>query len=129
MKKYICILAALFTLSGGMTSCESMKRVGGFLGLENKVRVPAQVIACQSPSVTRYSGSGVVGGGSARTRLSGYTTVVLQKITVRRLDNNTVMSGTIPLESTNDRVWRGNSGYALIGQVSGEIRGFEVTAD
>ncbi len=129
MKKYIYILMAALTLSVGVTSCETMKQIGGAIGLENRVRVPARVIACNSPTSTYYSGAGTFGGGSARTRVRASGYIHSQKITVQRLDNNTVMSGSISLDSPLDRVYRGNSGFVLIGVVSGEIRGFEKTAD
>jgi hypothetical protein len=49
-------------------------------------------------------------------------------VTIRRHDNNQVVTGTITLDSPNDRLYRGDSGYSLIGQRSGQLRGFERTS-
>lgn len=116
---------AAFTLTTGITSCKTMDQIGGALGLENKVRVPARVVACQSPTVTRYSGAGTI--KDTRIRASGV--IIEQEVTVQRLDDKRILSGSILLDSVNDRVWRGNTGFVLIGVTSGRIRGFEVTAD
>ena len=129
MKKYLFVLASLLTLSTGMTSCEAMKDLGAALGLEDRFRVPATVMSANSPTSTTISGGGNVGGGSARTYVSGTVTIWSQRVTIRRHDNNMLVAGSITLDSPNDRLYRGNSGYALMGQRSGELRGFEKTAD
>ncbi len=129
MKKYLFVLASLLTLSTGMTSCEAMKDLGAALGLEDRFRVPATVMSANSPTSTTISGSGTIGGGSARTRISGTTTIWSQRVTIRRHDNNMLVAGEITLDSPNDRLYRGNSGYALMGQRSRELRRFEKTAD
>ena len=129
MKKYLCILASLVTLSTGMVSCGAVQQVLEGIGFEDRFRVPATVMSANSPTSTTISASIPVGGGSARTILWPTTTIITQKVTIRRHDNNMLVAGSITLDSTNDRLYRGSTGYALLGQKTGELRGFEKTSD
>ena len=129
MKKYLFVLASLLTLSTGMTSCEAMKDFFAQFGFEDRFRVPATVMSANSPTSTTIIARAKLRGGSAGETFGGTVTVISQKVTIRRHDNNMLVAGSITLDSTNDRLYRGNSGYALIGQRSGELRGFEKTSD
>ena len=121
MKKHLIVLASLLTLATGMVSCQAMKD----FFVQPDIEAHATILSADSPTCVTFSGGGTVGGGSARTRISGTTTIWSQKVTIRRHDNNQVVTGTITLDSPNDRLYRGNSGYSLIGQRSGQLRGFE----
>ena len=111
----------------GMVSCDSY---GGYLGgLEDRISVPATVLSANTPSSTTITARFPVGGGSTGTIVTPTTTIITQHVTVRRQDNNMLVAGSITLDSTNDRLYRGNTGYALIGQRSGDLRGFEKTSD
>ena len=123
MKKHLIVLASLLPLSSVMVSCEAMKD----FFVQPDIEAHATILSADSPTCTTFSGDGTVGGGSARTRISGTTTIWSQKVTIRRHDNNQVVTGTITLDSPNDRLYRGDSGYSLIGQRSGQLRGFERT--
>ena len=129
MKKYLFVLASLLTLSTGMTSCEAMKDLGAAIGLEDRFRVPATVMSANSPTSTTVSARAKLGGGSAEGIYGGTVTVISQNVTIRRHDNNMLVAGSITLDSTNDRLYRGNTGYALLGQKTGKLRGFEKTSD
>ncbi len=129
MKKYLCILASLVTLSTGMVSCQSIMDLLAKGGLEDRFRVPATVMSANSPTSTTINARAKLGGGSAEGIYGARVTTITQKVTVRRHDNNMLVAGSITLDSTNDRLNRGNTGYALIGQRSGELRGFEKTSD
>ncbi len=123
MKKHLIVLASLLTLATGMVSCQAMKD----FFVQPDIEAHATILSADSPTCVTFSGGGTIGGGSARTRISGTTTIWSQKVTIRRHDNNQVVTGTITLDSPNDRLYRGGSGYALIGQRSGELRHFKVT--
>ena len=111
----------------GMASCEPY---GEYLaGFEANISVPATVLSANTPSSTTITACFPVGGGSTGTIVTPTTTIWSQKVTIRRHDNNTLMAGSITLDSTDDRLYRGNTGNALIGQRSGELRGFEKTSD
>ncbi len=130
MKKYLCILASLVTLSTGIVSCQSLLNEPMCIGkLEDRCRVPATVMSANSPSSTIVFARAKLRGGSAGETFGGTVTVISQKVTIRRHDNNMLVAGSITLDSTDDRLYRGSSGYALIGQRSGELRGFEKTSD
>ena len=129
MKKYLCILASLVTLSTGMVSCQSIMDLLAQGGFEHRFRVPATVMSANSPTSTTINARAKLGGGSAEGIYGGTVTVISQNVTIRRHDNNMLVAGSITLDSTNDRLYRGNTGYALIGQRSGELRGFEKTSD
>ena len=129
MKKYLCILASLVTLSTGMVSCEAVQQVVEELGFEDRFRVPATVISANSPTSTTINARAKLGGGSAEGIYGGTVTVISQNVTIRRHDNNMLVAGSITLDSTNDRLYRGNTGYALLGQKTGKLRGFEKTSD
>ena len=128
MKKYLLSLASLLTLATGMVSCQAVKDSFGQISLEDRFRVSAMVISAGSPTCGTINSSIPVGGGSARTRITSCTTIWSQKVTIRRHDNNQVVTGSITLNSPKDRLYRGGSGYALIGQRSGQLRGFERTS-
>ncbi len=123
MKKHLIVLASLLPLSSVMVSCEAMKD----FFVQTDIEAHATILSADSPTCVTFSGGGAIGGGSARTRISGTTTIWSQKVTIRRHDNNQVVTGTITLDSPNDRLYRGDSGYSLIGQRSGQLRGFERT--
>ena len=123
MKKHLIVLASLLPLSSVMVSCEAMKD----FFVQPDIEAHATILSADSPTCVTFSGGGTVGGGSARTRISGTTTIWSQKVTIRRHDNNQVVTGTITLDSPNDRLYRGDSGYSLIGQRSGQLRVFERT--
>ena len=111
----------------GMASCDSY---GGYLGgLEDRISVPATVLSADTPSSTTITACFPVGGGSTGTIVTPTTTIWSQKVTIRRHDNNTLVAGSITLDSTDDRLYRGNSGYAQVGQMTGKLRGFEKTSD
>ena len=111
----------------GMASCDPY---GEYLvGLEANISVPATVLSANTPSSTTITACFPVGGGSTGTIVTPTTTIWSQKVTIRRHDNNTLVAGSITLDSPDDRLYRGNIGNALIGQRSGNFRGFEKTAD
>ncbi len=111
----------------GMASCDPYD--GYLVGLEANISVPATVLSADTPTSTTITASFPVGGGSTGTIVTPTTTIINQKVTIRRHDNNTLVAGSITLDSTDDRLYRGNTGYALIGQRSGNFRGFEKTSD
>ena len=120
-------LLPLALILPGMASCDPY---GEYLvGLEANISVPATVMSANTPTSTTITASFPVGGGSTGTIVTPTTTIITQHVTVRRHDNNTLAAGKITLDSTNDRLNSGNTGYALIGQRSGELRGFEKTSD
>ena len=123
MKKYLLSLASLLPLSSVMVSCEAMKD----FFVQPDIEANATILSADSPTSTTITARFPVGGGSARTRISGTPTIWSQKVTIRRHDNNQVVTGTITLDSPNDRLYRGGSGCALIGQRSGLLRNFEAT--